>query len=330
MATRISAAIVGGTGYTGGETLRLLLNHPLAEAVFVSGESRAGEEVARAHTDLAGETDLRFARAADLPPDIDVLFLCLAHGESRSFLEGARLSPRTRVIDLSRDFRHASGNPDFIYGLPEAFRDRIRSARKNNAHVANPGCFATCLQLGLLPLAARGLLTGDIHSSAITGSTGAGKSPTPTTHYSWRAQNAQVYQPFTHPHAEEAAATFRAIGQGFAGAVRLIPYRGSFTRGLIASSYTPFAGSIDDALGLYREFYASHPFVRIVDEAPDVKQVVNTNRCLVHLTSHGGMLLAVSVIDNLLKGAAGQAVQNMNLLFGLDEEAGLKLKPTAF
>lgn len=322
----IRVGIVGGAGYTGGELLRLLLRHPNVELVFVHSESNAGNPVHAVHSDLLGETELRFA--STLSHNVDVLFLCMGHGKSEAFLAENALPPHVCVIDLSNDFRWRG--KQFVYGLPELQRDALRTVRTRQQHIANPGCFATCIQLGLLPLAHAGVLSNDIHTTAITGSTGAGQSLTPTSHFSWRSGNAQVYKPFTHQHLAEIRASIEHLQPQYDNVLHFIPWRGNFTRGIIASSYTQLQLALPDALALYREYYSSHPFVHISNSNPDVKQVVNTNKCVVYIEQHGDMLLVISAIDNLLKGAVGQAVQNMNLAFGIEETAGLQLKAIAF
>lgn len=326
MNNTIRAGIIGGAGYTGGELLRLLLRHPQVDIRFVHSESNAGKPVASVHGDLIGETTILFSH--DVSRDIDVLFLCTGHGKSAAFLQESQFPSSVRIIDLSQDFRL---QPDgWIYGLPELNREGIRQAAEQHTNIANPGCFATCIQLGLLPLAHAGLLTEDIHTSAITGSTGAGQSLSTTSHFSWRSGNTQVYKAFTHQHLAEIGRSLAQLQPSHGGKINFIPYRGGFTRGIIASSYTRCSLPQGEALALYRSYYESHPFVHVVETNPDIKQVVNTNKCLVWLEQHDDTLLAVTVLDNLLKGASGQAVQNMNLVFGLEETAGLRLKPVAF
>lgn len=322
----IRVGIIGGAGYTGGELFRLLLRHPHVELAFVHSESNAGKPVYSVHTDMLGETDMLFAHA--ISHDVDVLFLCTGHGKSAVFLAENALPPSVCVIDLSHDFRWRG--EQFVYGLPELQRDALRHVRTRQQHIANPGCFATCIQLGLLPLAHAGMLTHDIHTTAITGSTGAGQSLMPTSHFSWRSGNAQVYKPFTHQHLAEIRTSIEHLQPHYANALHFIPWRGNFTRGIIASSYTHSPLALPDAVALYREYYSSHPFVHITENNPDVKQVVNTNKCVVYVEKHGDMLLVISAIDNLLKGAVGQAVQNMNIAFGIEETAGLQLKAIAF
>ncbi|NOX88466.1 MAG: N-acetyl-gamma-glutamyl-phosphate reductase [Calditrichaeota bacterium] len=321
----IRAGIVGGAGYTGGELLRILLNHPWCDVRFVYSRSQQGRQVTEVHSDLIGETDLRFE--GEIHQDADILFLCMGHGESRKFLSENKIDPKIKIIDLSQDFRIKS--PDqypFVYGLPEAFKDEIRKA----GYVANPGCFATAVQLALLPLAKEGLLKDEAHVSAITGSTGAGQSLKTTSHYSWRNNNVSVYKPFTHQHLAEIRKTLQYFDPAWQGEMAFIPLRGSFTRGILAAVYTKVSEPLENIREMYRSYYDEHPFVFIVNDSPDVKQVVNTNKALLYLAKHDDRLLIVSVIDNLIKGASGQAVQNMNLLFGFDETIGLRLKPSAF
>lgn len=326
---KIKAGIVGGAGYTGGELLRILINHPSVDISFVHSNSNAGNLVADVHTDMLGDTDLQFT--GQLSNDIDVLFLCVGHGDARKFLDANPVDDRIRIIDLSQDFRlsaaSAIGSKNFTYGLPELNKSAIREA----ANIANPGCFATCIQLALLPLAKAGLLNKEVHISATTGSTGAGQSLSATSHFSWRNDNLSVYKAFGHQHLKEIRQSLNQLGSGLgAEDFSFIPYRGDFTRGIMASLYTESAVSQEEALQLYTEYYAEHPFTHVSGKNIDLKQVVNTNKCLLHVEKHGNKLLILSIIDNLLKGASGQAVQNMNLLFGLGEKEGLRLKGTAF
>ncbi len=325
---RLSAGIIGSGGYTGGELIRLLVNHPSVEIAFAHSKSNAGEFIYKVHTDLLGETDLKFTNK--IGSDIDVLFLCTSHNDSRKFLDANSISHKTKIIDLSQDFRLKKNNGikgrEFIYGLPELNRGEIK---KSNS-IANPGCFATCIQLALLPLAKQKLLNGEVHVSATTGSTGAGQAPSETTHFSWRQNNLSVYKAFEHQHLNEIGESLKQLQKNFECEINFIPHRGSFTRGIFAGIYVNSAMKIDEAKNLYRKFYKEHPFVFISDDAVDLKQVVNTNKCFLHLARHGSKIFITSVVDNLLKGASGQAVQNMNLMFGLDETTGLKLKATAF
>lgn len=314
---KVKIGIIGGAGYTGGELLRILIHHPQVEIVFVHSNSQAGKPVYHTHTDLLGDTDLVFSEKYHT--EVDAIFLCSGHGESKKFLTANPEFKSLKIIDLSTDFRDQSEG--FVYGLAELQRDKIRKAN----HVANPGCFATSIELALLPLAQAGLIHDDVHVSAVTGSTGAGQSLSPTGHFSWRSNNISIYKAFTHQHLTEIGMVLGDAGHP-APTVNFIPYRGTFTRGIMANVYTKFAGTLEEAKTLYRNYYAEHPFTHISDSPVDVKQVVNTNKCLISLEVHDGNLLITSVIDNLTKGASGQAVQNMNLMFGLDETAGLRLK----
>lgn len=321
----IRIGIIGGAGYTAGELLRVLLNHPQAEVVFVNSSSNAGNAVTEVHGGLIGECDLVFTET--LPVDqVDVLFLCSAHGDSKKFLDENEVPAWVKIIDLSTDYREARADHDFVYGLPEMNKLHISKA----LHVANPGCFATCIQLALLPLAANNLLKAEVHVNAITGSTGAGVKPSSTTHFSWRNDNISVYKAFNHQHLQEIGQSMRQLQAGFSQDIHFIPVRGDFARGIFASVYTDFEGTLDEAETLYKEYYKDAAFTFVSKKNVDLKQVVNTNKCVLHLEKHGKKLLVLSVIDNLLKGASGQAVHNMNLMFGLDEKTGLGLKPVAF
>jgi N-acetyl-gamma-glutamyl-phosphate reductase len=318
----IKVGIIGAAGYTGGELLRILINHPSAEIVFANSQSQAGKPAHDTHTDLLGDTDLVFT--SELPFDqVDVLFLCSGHGQSKKFLEENAVPGSVKIIDLSTDFRDESEG--FVYGLPELNRERIKSADK----VANPGCFATTIQLALLPLAKAGLL-GEIHVSAITGSTGAGQALSSSTHFSWRNNNMSIYKAFTHQHLTEIGQSLRQLQDGFSEDINFIPYRGNFARGIMANVYLNYEGSLEDAKSLFSDYYDEHPFTHISDKPINVKQVVNSNKCILELQKQGKKLLITSITDNLLKGASGQAVQNMNLMFGLDENTGLKLKTISF
>jgi len=319
----MKVGIIGGAGYTAGELLRLLVNHPQAEIGFVHSSSNAGNALSDVHGGLYGETDLHFSAGYDLGA-VDVLFLCSAHGESRKFLESNSIPEGLRIIDLAQDFRDESCG--FVYGLPELQRGRIEGARR----VANPGCFATAIQLALLPLASRGLLRSEVHVTAVTGSTGAGVKPSATTHFSWRTDNISVYKAFTHQHLLEIGRTLAGLQGGAEPSVCFVPMRGDFARGILASVYTDCPLSQEEARQLYADYYADAAFTFVSDRSVDLKQAVNTNKALLQVEKHGGKLLIVSVIDNLLKGASGQAVQNLNLMFGLDERTGLRLKPSAF
>ena len=320
----VKVGIVGGAGYAGGELLRILLHHPWAEIAFVHSRSQAGKPITSVHSDLFGETDLQFTDSISL--DADLLFLSMGHGESQKILAELDLSPQVKIIDLSQDFRLSRPGNDFVYGLPEAFKEEIKEADK----IANPGCFATAIQLALLPVAANGLLNQEVHVSAITGSTGAGQSLSSTIHYTWRNNNVSVYKPFVHQHLAEIKQTLQRLNHQWQKDIYFVPMRGSFTRGILVAVQTKITAPLDDLFALYQDFYQQHPFVFVVDFNPDVKQVVNTNKALLHLVKEGEQLLIISVIDNLIKGAAGQAVQNMNLMFGFEETLGLQLKPVAF
>jgi N-acetyl-gamma-glutamyl-phosphate reductase len=322
---KIKAGVIGGAGYTAGELLRILIHHPNVEITFVHSTSNAGNPVTDVHSGLIGETTLVFTN--ELPFDkIDVLFLCSAHGDSKKFMELNELPDGLKIIDLSTDYRAKSPTHDFVYGLPELNRDKIQKA----THIANPGCFATAIQLAIFPLADAGLLTDEIHVNAITGSTGAGVKPSDTSHFSWRSNNISIYKAFGHQHLEEIGQSLRQLQPGFNKAVNFIPVRGNFARGIFATVYTKSSLSLEEAKKLYTDFYKDSAFTFVTDKNPDLKQVVNTNKGLVYLEKHGDKLLIVSMIDNLLKGASGQAVQNMNLMVGLDEKTGLGLKATGF
>lgn len=317
--------ILGAAGYTGGELIRLLLGHPEAEIVFANSESNAGNPVTDVHEGLYGDTDLKFT--SEMPFDeVDVVFFCFGHGKSVEFLASHEIPARVKIIDLAQDFRLAAPGNDFVYGLPEINRQAIATA----SHVANPGCFATCIQLGLLPAAAMGLITQDVSVNAITGSTGAGQKPGATTHFSWRNNNMSIYKAFSHQHVPEICQSLRQVQGRLDAAIDFIPYRGDFARGIFATEVVKTVAPIEKIVEGYKAFYADAPFTHYVDKAIDLKQVVNTNKCLVHVDKYGDKLLVTSVIDNLLKGAVGQAVQNMNIMSGIDETAGLKLKPSAF
>ena len=320
---RVRAGIIGGAGYTGGETIRLLINHPAVDIRFIHSKSNAGKPVSSIHEDLAGDTELTFD--AEWHSEVDVVFLCLGHGESKKFLaESGTSFDGVLLIDLSQDFRIKGEGNNFIYGLPELNREAIREARA----IANPGCFATAIQLGLLPLAQAGLL-GDVYTTGITGSTGAGRGLSPTSHFSWRANNIQAYKTLTHQHLKEIGQSLTQAGAA-GPKVHFTPWRGDFTRGIFITSQLHCEKDPQETLALYEDFYRSHPFT-IVSRTPiSLKQVVNTNKCLIQLEQVDQTLVVHSALDNLLKGASGQAVQNMNLLFGLDETAGLKLKANAF
>lgn len=321
----IKVGIIGGAGYTAGELIRLLINHPDAEIVFINSSSNAGNKITDVHGGLYGETELTFTDALPFE-DVDVLFLCSAHGDSKKFLDNNNVPDNVKIIDLSTDYRMEAPDHDFVYGLPELNRKRI--IRSNR--IANPGCFATAIQLALLPLAKEQLIQSEVHINAITGSTGAGVKPSTTTHFSWRNDNISIYKAFDHQHLNEIGQTMRQLQDNFDHAINFIPVRGDFARGIFCSAYLDCNLELEEVKRLYQAFYDDHSFTFITEKAPDLKQVVNTNKCLIHLSKHGNKLLIVSVIDNLLKGASGQAVHNMNLLFGLEETVGLHLKPVAF
>jgi len=322
---KVRAGIIGGAGYTGGEMLRLLVNHPTVDIAFVNSTSNQGNLITDVHTDLLGDTDLRFT--GELSFDIDVLFLCVGHGDAKKFLDANPVPAGIKIVDLSQDFRlAANADEKWIYGLPELNRERIKTAD----YIANPGCFATCIQLALLPLAAKGLIQNEVHINATTGSTGAGQSLSATSHFSWRNNNLSVYKAFDHQHLNEIGESLLQLDPAFDTVLNFIPQRGDFTRGILAAAYVESDLSAEEAEKLYEDFYAEHPFTQVSKKEINLKQVVNTNKAFVHVAKHGNKLLIISIIDNLLKGASGQAVQNMNLMFGLDEQQGLRLKATAF
>lgn len=323
--TKANIGIVGGAGYTAGELLRILINHPLVDITWVHSRSQAGKSITTVHQDLIGEFELVFTSTIDWSA-IDVLFLCGGHGASRSFLEKETVPDTVKIIDLSQDFRIADPAHNFVYGLPELHKDQLREAQQ----VANPGCFATCLQLGLLPLASAGLLKKNVHINAITGSTGAGQQPTATSHFSWRNNNISVYKPFRHQHLREINQSLRELQPDFVGKLQFLPVRGNFTRGIFASMYTSIEATLAEVQPLYQRFYQDEPFVHLTDENPYLKQVVNTNKCIIHFEQYEDTLLIISMIDNLLKGASGQAVQNLNLMMGWEETVGLQLKGSFF
>ena len=322
---KIKAGIIGGAGFTGGETIRLLLNHPQVELVFVHSRSNAGKPLHAVHADLLGETSMTFAPS--FQEKVDVIFLCLGHGESFKFLEEHPFDAAIRMIDLSQDFRlgESVSGRDFVYGLPELYRDKIIKAK----NIANPGCFATTLTLGLLPLAKAGLLK-EVFSTGITGSTGAGQKLQDTTHFTWRANNVSAYKTLSHQHLREITFHVKSHQPGFDAPINFIPWRGDFTRGIFVSSCTVCDLPLDEVRKIYEDYYQGHPFTIVSGKPVDLKQVVNTNKCLIGLEKQGDKLVIHSALDNLLKGAAGQAVQNMNLMFGLEEREGLRLKSTVF
>ena len=323
-AKKIQAGIIGAAGYTGGETLRLLINHPDVEIVFAQSRSQAGLSISSVHKDLTGETELKFSESTD---QADVVFLCLGHGESVKYLREHPINPGTKIIDLSQDFRLKEINTphQFIYGLPELNRDLIKTA----SHIANPGCFATAIQLGLLPLAAKNMM-GEIHTTGITGSTGAGQKLQDTTHFTWRANNISAYKTLNHQHLHEIRQSIAQLQTGYSHDLNFVPWRGDFTRGIFVTSVFKTEVGIEELYNVYSEFYANHPFTIVSRESIDLKMVVNTNKCLIQLEQQGSAVAVHSCIDNLLKGASGQAVQNMNLMFGLPETSGLRLKSPAF
>lgn len=321
----IKIGIIGGAGYTAGELIRLLLNHPDAEIVFVNSSSNAGNLITDVHSGLYGETDMRFTD--QLPLDsINLLFFCTAHGDTKKFMESHELPEELKIIDLSMDYRIEGPEHDFVYGLPELNRRRICNASR----IANPGCFATCIQLGVLPLAKHLMLNSELHVNAITGSTGAGVKPSSTSHFSWRNDNISIYKPFTHQHLAEIGQSLRQLQNSFSSQINFIPVRGNFSRGIYATTYLDCKIDLSEIKRIYEEYYDDHSFTFIMDKNLDLKQVVNTNKCLINLQKIDDKLLIISMIDNLLKGASGQAVHNMNLLFGLEETVGLHLKPSAF
>ena len=322
----IKAGIIGGAGYTAGELIRLLINHPDVQLMWVNSSSNAGNPVASVHQGLIGETDLVFTDQTPFD-EINVLFFCTPHGQTRTFLESHSVPDDLRIIDLSTDYRHQDGTHDFVYGLPELNRKAIVRGAK---HIANPGCFATAIQLALLPLAKNLLLNKDVHVFAITGSTGAGVKPAPTSHFSWRNDNISIYKPFRHQHLDEIRQSLSQLQNSFASEIDFIPVRGCFSRGIFATLYLDCPVELSEIRRLYDDYYSDHNFTFVTDKMPDLKDVVNTNKCLLHLEKEGNKLIIVSVIDNLLKGASGTAVHNMNLLFGLHERTGLCLKGSGF
>jgi len=324
----IKAGIIGGAGYTAGELIRLLLNHDQVNIDFVYSTSNAGNKIHKVHQDLVGTTEMEFT--SEINAKVDVLFLCLGHGNSKAFLEQHTFSEDTKIIDLSNDFRlkedEIFNGKTFVYGLPELHKETIKSAN----YIANPGCFATAIQLALLPLAASKSVKEDIHINAVTGATGAGTSLSKTTHFTWRDNNFSLYKPFTHQHLGEINQTVSQLHTDFNSELHFMPNRGNFSRGIFATLYTNFEGSLEDAKILYNSYYKDAAFTFVSDEEIHLKQVVNTNKCIIHLYKHNNKLLVTSIIDNLLKGASGQAIQNMNLAFGYNETEGLKLKANFF
>ena len=324
----LEIGIIGGAGYTAGELIRLLLNHPEANINFVYSTSNAGNKLHKVHKDLIGSTEISFT--SQINTKVDTLFLCLGHGNSTTFLEKNNFSKNTKIIDLSNDFRLFTDKnfegKDFVYGLPELDKIVIKTAK----YIANPGCFATALQLAILPLAAKGLLNNDIHINAVTGATGAGTSLSTTTHFTYRDNNYSHYKAFNHQHLGEINQTVNQLQANFNAEINFIPNRGNFSRGIFATTYTKYDDSLDDAIKIYKEYYKDATFTFVSDEEIHLKQVVNTNKCLIHLAKHGTKLLITSAIDNLLKGASGQAVQNLNLMYDFEETLGLNLKASYF
>lgn len=321
----IKVGILGGAGYTAGELIRILINHPEAEIVFVNSESNAGNLLTDVHGGLYGETDMRFTDS--MPFDsVDVVFFCFGHGKSEQFLKEHTIPEDVRIIDLAQDFRIAAPGNDYVYGLPEINREKIKGAQ----HLANPGCFATCIQLALLPAASLHILDRDVVVNAVTGSTGAGQKPTATTHFSWRNNNFSVYKVFKHQHIAEIRQSLTQVQGALNASIDFIPMRGDFARGIFATSVIKTDLPEEKIVAAYKDFYRDAAFTHYIDKPIDMKQVVNTNKALIHCDVVDGKLLVTSTIDNLLKGAVGQAVQNMNLMFGIEESAGLRLKPSAF
>jgi N-acetyl-gamma-glutamyl-phosphate reductase len=326
----IKAGVIGGAGYTAGELLRILINHPQVEISFVHSSSHEGHKISEVHNDLFGDTDMSFT--GKLNANVDVLFLCLGHSKAAEFLSRNTIPDQIKIIDLSQDFRikkthtATAGTREFVYGLPELYCNEIKKA--NN--IANPGCFATAFELALLPLANAGLIKSEVHINGITGSTGAGQAPSDTTHFSWRNNNVSIYKAFTHQHLQEVRLTLETAASSALPDLNFIPLRGNFTRGIFLSAYTNCNLTQDEALKLYKEFYKDAAFTFVSDHDISLKEVVNTNKCLLKIEKYNDKVLITSVIDNLTKGASGQAVQNMNLMFGIDEKAGLKLKSVGF
>ncbi len=327
MKNKIKVGIIGGAGYTGGELIRLLINHSSAELIYIHSKSNAGKELYRVHQDLVGETDMQFSHEMD--DDVDVLFLCVGHGDSQKFMKENEIPKHIKIISLSQDFRlkdkSVSNDRKFIYGLPEIKREEI----KNADNVANPGCFATAIELGLLPIAKMNLLQ-DVYTTGITGSTGAGQSLSASSHFSWRENNVQAYKSLMHQHLNEINETLNSVSGFATPSIHFVPWRGNFTRGIFITSQLKCTETLPEMYHVFEEFYKGHPFVKISREPIFLKQVVNTNNCFINLEQAGDILVVHSVIDNLLKGASGQALQNMNLMFDLEETEGLKLKANYF
>jgi len=324
----VQVGIIGGAGYTAGELIRLLMHHSKAEINFVYSTSNAGNKISAVHQDLVGSLNLKFTN--QINPNVDLLFLCLGHGNSMKFLQNTTFSAQTKIIDLGNDFRLEKDKvfqgKTFVYGLPELQKEAI----VNVNYIANPGCFATAIQLALLPLADVNLLQNDVHVNAVTGATGAGTSLSKTTHFTWRDNNFSYYKPFTHQHLGEINQSVKQLQFGFDSDINFMPNRGNFSRGIFATAYTNYEGNLEGAKSIFNEFYKDAVFTFVSDEELHLKQVVNTNKCLIHVHKHNNKLLVTSIIDNLLKGASGQAIQNMNLMFGFEESEGLQLKATYF
>jgi N-acetyl-gamma-glutamyl-phosphate reductase len=320
----IKTGIVGGAGYVGGELIRILLHHPNVSLDFVQSSSHAGKNLSVAHPDLAGEENLVFS--SEFNSDVDVIFLALGHGESKKFLDKHTLPEHIHLIDTSQDYRINCEAQGFVYGLSESNHTKIQSAQ----HIANPGCFATAILLALIPLAEKNLLSNQVHVSAITGSTGAGQKHSDTSHFSWRYSNISVYKAFEHQHMDEINHLLGQLNKAEIPGIQFLPFRGNFTRGILSANYLKCTKSLSEIEDIYNNYFESSPFVFVTKTNPDIKQVVNTNKCLLYLEKHDDTLLIISVIDNLIKGAAGQAIQNMNLMFGLDETSGLQLKASIF
>ena len=328
---KIKVGIAGGSGYTGGELIRLLINHPVSKLIFAHSNVNSGKYISDIHQDLIGELNMKFVNKFD--DNIDVLFLCLGHGNSNEFLNKHTINPKTRIIDLSQDFRlensfvkqNSNTTRRFVYGLPELQKEKIKNAK----NIANPGCFATAIQLGLFPAIKNKLINGEIHTNAITGSTGAGIKPNITPHFSWRNSNVSWYKPFTHQHLGEIYFSLNKISDK-SNKINFLPVRGDFTRGIFCTSYFNSDVDLNVIKNLYTTFYKNHPFVVISENEIHLKQVINTNKCLIHIIKNKDKILITSIIDNLIKGASGQAIQNMNLMFKLNENVGLQLKSSIF
>ncbi len=324
---KIKVGIIGGAGYTGGELIRLLINHPSTEIIYIHSKSNAGKKLHTVHHDLVGETEMEFSH--EMNDDVDVLFLCVGHGDSLKFMEENNIPKNIKIISLSQDFRLKEKSifkgREFVYGLPEINREKIKKC--NN--VANPGCFASAIELGLLPIAKLNLLN-DVYTTGITGSTGAGQSMSPTSHFSWRENNVQAYKTLSHQHLNEINEVLYSVSGKSLPSIHFVPWRGDFTRGIFVTSQLKCTETLPEMYHTFEQFYKGHPFVKISREPIFLKQVVNTNNCFINIEQTGDILVVHSVLDNLLKGASGHAVQNMNLMFGLEETEGLKLKANYF